>query len=78
MRGRTEEIIIKHLEDLKTLGGLSLDKISHLKSEVGDEAISEIKIAFQQLGAERLKPIYDYFEGRYQYKSIRLARLLML
>src|SRR3989344_431168 len=77
MRGRTEETIIKHLEDLKASGELSVDKITHLKNEFGDGAMSEIHDAFNKLGVERLKPIFDHFEGRYSYKSIRLARLFM-
>ena len=77
IRGRTEETIIKHLEDLKISGQLIIDKISHLKTEAGDDAMNEIHSAFQKFGIERLKPVYDYFEGRYSYKSIRLIRLLM-
>lgn len=77
IRGRTEETIIKHLEDLKTLGKLSIDQILHLKNEVGDDSLGEIHDAFLQLGVDKLKPVFDYFEGRHSYKSIRLARLLM-
>ena len=54
-----------------------MDQIAHLKTEVGDGTVNEIQNVFMQLGDERLKPIYDYFEGRHPYKSIRLARLLM-
>lgn len=77
LRGRTEDTIIKHLEDLKVLNKLPADKIAHLKTEVGNESIDEIQNAFRQFGSERLKLIYDYFEGCYSYKFIRLARLLM-
>jgi len=77
IRGRTEETIIKHLEDLKASGQLAIDKVMHLKTEVGTGPMNEINDAFSKLGVERLKPIYDHFEGRYSYKSIRLARLLM-
>ena len=77
IRGRTEETIIKHLEDLKTSGKLAIDKIVHLEIEAGNDAMNEIQDVFSKLGVERLKPIYDHFEGRYSYKSIRLARLLM-
>jgi hypothetical protein len=78
LRGRTEGTIIQHLEDLKALSKLSADQIAHLKTEVGDSTVSEIQNAFIQFGVERLKPIFDHFEGRHSYKSIRLARLLML
>src|SRR3989338_2694093 len=77
IRGRTEETIIKHLEDLKSSGKLSVDQIIHLKTEAGDNAINEIQEAFSKLGVERLKPVFDHFEGRYSYKSIRLVHLLM-
>lgn len=77
IRGRTEETIIKHLEDLKSSGQLSVDQITHLKTEAGDDAIGEIHDAFRKFGIERLKPVYDHFEGRHSYKSIRLACLLM-
>ena len=49
----------------------------HLKAEAGDNAMIEIHDSFRKLGIERLKPVYDYFEGRHSYKTIRLARLLM-
>ena len=77
IRGRTEETIIKHLEDLKISGQLVTGQIMHLKAEAGDNAMIEIHDSFRKLGIERLKPVYDYFEGRHSYKTIRLARLLM-
>src|SRR3989344_5404240 len=77
IRGRTEETIIKHLEGLKASDKLTTDNILHLKTEFGDGAMSEIHDAFNKLGIERLKLIYDHFEGRHSYKSIRLARLLV-
>jgi len=77
MRGRTEETIIEHLEDLKASGKLFVEQIAHLKTEAGGGVISEIHDAFHKLGTERLRPIYDHCEGRHSYKSIRLARLLM-
>ena len=77
IRGRTEGTIIEHLEDLKAMDKLPSDQIAHLKTEAGDRAVNEIQNVFIQLGVERLKPVYDYFEGRHSYTSIRLARLLM-
>jgi len=39
-----------------------------------DDANDDIKNAFDKLGTEYLKPVYEYFEGRYSYTYIRLVR----
>lgn len=75
IRGRKTETIIQHLEELFVLGKLNGGDISHLAAG-GEKEIAEIHAAFQKFGVDRLKPIYDHFEGHFPYETIRLARLL--
>lgn len=73
-RGRKPETIIQHLEELLILKKLTLSDIAHL-TKGNEDAIMEIHGTFKNLGALRLKPIYDHFGGRFSYEIIRLARL---
>lgn len=34
-----------------------------------------IKFAFEKLGKERLKPVYDYFNEKYSYDDLRIVRI---
>jgi hypothetical protein len=76
-RGRRSSTIMAHIEKLLGRGDLALSDIAYLRPDSGDaaEAFAKIQAAFQKLGHEKLKPVYDYFGGRYDYDLLRLARL---
>ena len=62
--------IIGHIEQLVEEGKeIDFDDILP-----DDDANDEIRNAFDELGTEFLKPVYEYFEGRYPYSYIRLVR----
>lgn len=42
------------------------------------DANAEIEAVFTELGTEKLKPVYDYLEGKYPYTYLKLIRLRML
>ena len=75
LQGRKPETIIQHLEELLVLRKISRADIAHL-AQGKEKALVEIHDAFRELGALRLKPIYDRLGGRVPYETIRLARLL--
>lgn len=72
-RGLTYGTIVSHIEKIIQSGvELNLD---HLKSSIND--LDRVKKAFEELGNDRLKPVYDYFGEKYSYDTLRLARLLI-
>ena len=79
LRGRKEETIIEHLEELRKIGKLTEDVKQNIKfrNSPDDKQMENIHIAMDSLGTEPLKLIYDHFEGKISYENIRLARLLL-
>ncbi len=75
-RGRTEGTILEHLEDLKTLGTLPLEKITHILVLDPDD-VNEIHHAFQKCAGDQLRPVHDFLEGRFSFENLRLARLFL-
>ncbi len=71
----TQGTIIKHLEELKEKGSVSVSDVSHIAGNCADD-ISEIQEVMRELGPGPYKPIFEHFEGRHSYDTIRLARLL--
>jgi hypothetical protein len=50
--------------------------IDHLKP--AEDVFRKIEEGFQECGVERLKPVYDYLNGKYNYNDIALTRLFIL
>lgn len=75
-RSRTVFTIFEHLEELRPLKKLPLDKLGHLIAGKEDD-IKRIQAKFRTLDSELLKPVHEHFGGEYDYDLIRLARLLM-
>ena len=72
-RSLTEDIIASHLEKLRASGDLSAQDVGRL-AKIKD--MKEIHAAMRRLGAEALRPIFEYFEGSIPYDTLRLARLM--
>jgi hypothetical protein len=77
LRRRSEDTIMQHLEMVRATGKLSPHDIAHIASE-REKEIAEVQSIFHRLGAEKLKPVFEYFGGQYPYDTIRLARLLFV
>lgn len=76
-QGVKYETIISHLEELIKLDKLQRADLLYLIN--GKEVeITEILTAFNDLGIEYLKPTFERFEGKFDYKLLRLARLLFV
>lgn len=67
--------IVDHLHECLTLGLTTHTALEHL---AGDSArdIAHIHRIMNEVGSDKLKPIYDRANGIYNYDLIRLARLL--
>lgn len=74
LAGWTEGTILGHLESLVEAKKLGPENIKHLIA--GDEALyAEIRDAFQELGREKLAPVFHKFQGAHSYDTIRLGRI---
>jgi ATP-dependent DNA helicase RecQ len=67
----TEGTIVNYIEKVAQ-DDKSID-VSYLLSSQKDYEI--IKDAFEKFGLERLKPVYDYFDGSYSYDELRIVRM---
>jgi len=65
--------IINHIEKMIEAGE-KLD-LEYLKSP--KKKYETIKAAFEELGDEQLKPVFEHFERKYSYDEVRLVRVLM-
>ncbi|HUX80850.1 MAG TPA: helix-turn-helix domain-containing protein [Candidatus Paceibacterota bacterium] len=72
-RGLTASNVVKHLEELASLGKLDRVDFTHL---VPPESVDEIHEAFASEGHERLAPVFHALRGRYSFEVIRLVRLM--
>ena len=72
-RGLTIGTIITHLEDVKKLGQIVTSDLAHIISNKDCRVIHD---AFRSSGNDFLTPTHEYLEGKYDYETIRLARIL--
>jgi len=73
--GYTEGTIFKHAELLKSSRKLSPENTAHLNRGLERE-IGKVHEAMRNIGAEKMRPIHDHFDGKISYDVIRLARIL--
>jgi ATP-dependent exoDNAse (exonuclease V) alpha subunit len=76
-RGMSEGTIIEHVEKLLIEKVITLSDIEYLKpSKPKDKKIiMEIAAAFDKLETQKLKPVFEHFNEKYNYDLIRLAKL---
>ena len=68
--GIKTDTVLQWIENLVTLNA-ALD-LEYLLSDIPEA--ENIRSAFAQLGMERLKPVFDYFEGAIPYSTLKLVR----
>ena len=73
-RGLAESTIVTHLEQLAELGKLEKKDFAKLLPEKRD--LTEIEDAWEEVGGEKLTPVFQALGGRYSFEVIRLVRLL--
>jgi ATP-dependent DNA helicase PIF1 len=75
-RGLTEGTIINHLEELKEQKLINPETdLAEIAGKQSD-SMTKIHAAFDDMGVSPLKPIFEHFDGNYEYDTLRLARLL--
>ncbi len=59
--------------------GNDIDKASLYKHlSIDHQKTDEVISAFNELGSEYLKPVYEYFNGSIDYDDIEIVRLIFL
>ncbi len=76
-RALTRSTIMNHLEKLVERGQIQKEHVSPLLSPVLLKSLVVIQNAYQELGAERLAPVYEKLKGKYSYDDLRLVRMLI-
>jgi len=77
-RDLTEKTILNHLEKLVADEKIPpLDIMSRLVSPELNAALPEIKAAFFELDTNKLAPVFEKFGGRYSYRDLTVARMLL-
>ncbi len=67
--------IIEHIEKLLEQKMLALEDIQYLKPKKQKKDFEKIITAFKKLDTDKLKPVFEHFEGKYEYDLIKLAKL---
>lgn len=73
--GWKEATIMSHIEKLLTQEYADVD-IAYLRPPA--KVYDPIATAFNDLGTEYLKPVYEACDGKYSYEELRLVRLFLL
>ncbi len=77
LRGIKQGTVVDHLEhllSLKQIDNTDLMKVIPQDKKKALE-IKEIHLAFDKIGTEKLKPVFEYLDGQHSYDLIRLAKL---
>ncbi len=77
-RDIAESTVWSHIEKLASDGSLAEADVAHLQATIADweSVYRRLATAMDELGAEKLKPIYEAVGELYDYNVVRLARLI--
>lgn len=79
-RDLKETTILNHIEKLAETNMIAQDNIQHIKhkhqNEFQDNRFKEIQKAIRIVGDEKLTLIFKYLKEKYDYDTIRLARII--
>lgn len=73
IRKVTDQTILSHIEELLDLKKIQSEELEYLKKGIEIDVL-DIQIAFTKIGVEKLRPVYDFFEEKYPFNTIRIAR----
>jgi hypothetical protein len=77
-RSYTVSTIVGHLEEMVVSGEITKDELEKIAAAENDwkKTKKALFAAIKKHGPEKLKPLYEETEGKYDYHIIRLARLV--
>jgi ATP-dependent exoDNAse (exonuclease V) alpha subunit len=73
----TEGTIISHLEKLKAENKISSKDLTRIITKDLSKKLPEIHKVFNELGTEKLSPVFQKLNGKYSYDELKLARLMV-
>ncbi|MFA6255299.1 MAG: helix-turn-helix domain-containing protein [Patescibacteria group bacterium] len=76
-RGLTQGTILNHLEKLAAKNLVEKADLNRILSMPLQKSLAEIAAAFNELGFERLSPVFEKLGGRFSYDELRLCRLVL-
>ena len=77
-RGLSLSTIISHIEKLNSLKKLDQNGFNLLKSSVEKEDFDLIYSEIEKSVDGKLKPIYEYFSGKYPYTTLHIVKMFVL
>lgn len=75
-RNLTQTTILGHIEKLAGKGQIKDSELYRLITTELEDILPAIRAAFAELGADRLAPVFEKFQGRHSYSTLRIARIL--
>ncbi len=76
-RGLTVGTIVSHVEKLRGQKLLTPDLLEQIKNEIPKNDFKKILSELQQTQGYKLYPVYNKFEGKYDYSLIQVVRLFV-
>lgn len=74
-RTRTVGTILNHLIEAQSLEKLPNNAFARIKME-NETLVTKVHPIMKKLGTETLRPIFDYFQGKYSYDDLKIAKWL--
>jgi hypothetical protein len=75
-RGLKNVTIIDHIHVLVERGDIVDHEILSLVPPTLSKSLQSIYKVFDDLGSQKLTPVFEYFKGEYSYEDLRLARIV--
>ncbi|MFA6919213.1 MAG: helix-turn-helix domain-containing protein [Patescibacteria group bacterium] len=76
-RNLRDNTILSHLEKLCEKGKIKPEEFLKLIPESFCKFLPEVHDVFLRLDTSKLGPIFEYFDGKFSYENLRLARMIM-
>jgi type I restriction-modification system DNA methylase subunit len=76
-RGLVESTIIGHLEKFVIEGKITAKELLPLVEGSLKKALPEIHRTFRQMNTTSLSPVYEYLNGKYSYRDLKIARIVL-
>lgn len=76
-RGLVQKTILGHIEELVNNGKIKRSELLRIVPPDLLSGLPKIQAVFKKLDTRKLSLVFDYFQGKYSYDDLKLARMLM-
>jgi ATP-dependent DNA helicase RecQ len=77
LRKLKESTIFTHIEELVVEEKIPVGALSRILDKKTEKALPAIHKAFHRLDTRSLTAVFEHFDGKYSYDTLRLARLFL-